>query len=55
MEQKTIYADIANRTGGHIYIGVVGPVRTGKSTSMTRSCGRVQRMSCRKAAPAKQS
>lgn len=32
MEQKTIYADIANRTGGHIYIGVVGPVRTGKST-----------------------
>lgn len=32
MEQNKIYADIANRTGGHIYIGVVGPVRTGKST-----------------------
>ena len=32
MEQKSIYADISNRTGGHIYIGVVGPVRTGKST-----------------------
>ena len=29
---NTIYADIAARTGGDIYIGVVGPVRTGKST-----------------------
>ncbi len=28
----TIYQDIASRTGGEIYIGVVGPVRTGKST-----------------------
>lgn len=27
-----IYSDIAMRTGGDIYIGVVGPVRTGKST-----------------------
>ena len=27
-----IYEDIARRTGGDIYIGVVGPVRTGKST-----------------------
>ncbi len=27
-----IYNDIANRTGGDIYVGVVGPVRTGKST-----------------------
>lgn len=27
-----IYTDIAKRTGGNIYIGVVGPVRTGKST-----------------------
>ncbi len=27
-----IYEDIAARTGGDIYIGVVGPVRTGKST-----------------------
>ena len=27
-----IYRDIANRTQGDIYIGVVGPVRTGKST-----------------------
>ncbi len=29
---KNIYQDIAMRTGGDIYIGVVGPVRTGKST-----------------------
>lgn len=27
-----IYKDIAERTGGSIYVGVVGPVRTGKST-----------------------
>ena len=29
---ENIYADIAARTGGNIYLGVVGPVRTGKST-----------------------
>ncbi len=29
---ENIYKDIAQRTGGDIYIGVVGPVRTGKST-----------------------
>ena len=28
----SIYKDIKNRTNGEIYIGVVGPVRTGKST-----------------------
>ncbi len=32
MTQERIYRDIAKRTGGDIYIGVVGPVRTGKST-----------------------
>ncbi|MGN0642394.1 MAG: stage IV sporulation protein A [Huintestinicola sp.] len=32
MVKNDIYADIAQRTGGDIYIGVVGPVRTGKST-----------------------
>ena len=32
----TIYQDIAGRTGGNIYIGVVGPVRTGKSTLVKR-------------------
>ena len=31
-----LYADIAARTGGNIYIGVVGPVRTGKSTFIKR-------------------
>ncbi len=34
--QKNIYGDIADRTGGDIYIGVVGPVRTGKSTFIKR-------------------
>lgn len=32
MANSNIYRDIAARTGGDIYIGVVGPVRTGKST-----------------------
>lgn len=32
----SIYRDIAERTGGDIYIGVVGPVRTGKSTFVKR-------------------
>lgn len=32
MLEQSIYQDIAERTGGDIYIGVVGPVRTGKST-----------------------
>ena len=34
--ETTIYSDIAARTGGDIYIGVVGPVRTGKSTLIKR-------------------
>lgn len=33
---SNIYADIAKRTDGNIYIGVVGPVRTGKSTFIKR-------------------
>ena len=36
MENLKIYQDIANRTQGDIYIGVVGPVRTGKSTFIKR-------------------
>ena len=36
MEDSRIYEDIAKRTGGDIYIGVVGPVRTGKSTFIHR-------------------
>jgi len=31
----SIYEDILNRTNGDLYIGVVGPVRTGKSTFIT--------------------
>ncbi len=36
MESRKIYEDIARRTDGDIYIGVVGPVRTGKSTFIKR-------------------
>lgn len=36
MEERSIYKDIESRTGGNIYIGVVGPVRTGKSTFIKR-------------------
>lgn len=36
MAEHSIYKDIAERTGGDIYIGVVGPVRTGKSTFIKR-------------------
>lgn len=36
MENFEIYQDIASRTEGDIYIGVVGPVRTGKSTFIKR-------------------
>ena len=36
MASTSIYRDIAKRTGGDIYIGVVGPVRSGKSTFIKR-------------------
>ena len=36
MEKYSIYQQIAERTQGDIYIGVVGPVRTGKSTLIKR-------------------
>ena len=36
MESFDLYRDIAERTNGDIYIGVVGPVRTGKSTFIAR-------------------
>ncbi|MBO7527513.1 MAG: stage IV sporulation protein A [Clostridia bacterium] len=36
MERFEIYDDIAKRTSGDIYVGVVGPVRTGKSTFITK-------------------
>ena len=36
MSNSEIYQDIAERTDGDIYVGVVGPVRTGKSTFIKR-------------------
>ena len=36
MENLNLYQDIQARTNGDIYIGVVGPVRTGKSTFIKR-------------------
>ena len=36
MQERSIYQDISARTDGNIYIGVVGPVRTGKSTFIKR-------------------
>lgn len=36
MDHNKLYEDIAQRTQGDIYIGVVGPVRTGKSTFIKR-------------------
>jgi stage IV sporulation protein A len=39
MTNNDIYCDIAKRTDGDIYIGVVGPVRTGKSTFIKKIHG----------------
>ncbi len=36
MDEKNVYQDISRRTDGDVYIGVVGPVRTGKSTFIKR-------------------
>lgn len=36
MDNFDVYSDIKARTNGEIYIGVVGPVRTGKSTFIKR-------------------
>ena len=36
MEEINIYKDISQRTNGDIYLGIVGPVRTGKSTFIKR-------------------
>ena len=36
MEKKDIIKNIAKRSGGDIYLGVVGAVRTGKSTFIKR-------------------
>ena len=36
MDSFQVYRDMKARTNGEIYIGVVGPVRTGKSTFIKR-------------------
>ncbi|NLK00616.1 MAG: stage IV sporulation protein A [Clostridia bacterium] len=36
MEEYDLFKDVVERTGGDIYLGVVGPVRTGKSTFIKR-------------------
>ena len=36
MQKTDIYQDIATRTGGSLFVGVLGPVRTGKSTFIKR-------------------
>lgn len=36
MDKYDVYRDINRRTGGEIYLGVAGPVRTGKSTFIKR-------------------
>lgn len=36
MDSFNVYKDIQARTNGEIYLGVVGPVRTGKSTFIKR-------------------
>ena len=67
METQAIYRDIAKRCGGDVYIGVVGPVRTGKSTfikrfmetlvipNITSEFARGRRMNCRSRRPAARS
>ena len=61
MESATfdLYRDIAERTDGDVYLGVVGPVRTGKSTFITRlmelRAKSALRMSCRRAGRAEPS
>lgn len=36
MDKYNVYQDMSRRTGGEIYLGIVGPVRTGKSTFIKR-------------------
>ena len=61
-----LYRDIAERTQGELYIGVVGPVRAGKSTFITQFMEKLVLplippgatalwMTCRKAARARRS
>ena len=40
MDKYNVYQDIGKRTGGDLFLGVVGPVRTGKSTFINSYAGR---------------
>ena len=51
MEQYSVYRDIQARTGGEIYLGVVGPVRTGKSTFIKRFMEQMVLMKTRRIGP----
>lgn len=66
MDNFNVYSDIKARTNGEIYVGIVGPVRTGKSTFIKRFMelmvlpgmddrmqGSAQGMNCPKAPPGK--
>ena len=55
MESFQVYKDMKARTNGEIYIGVVGPVRTGKSTFIKRFMQKNERkMNCRSLLPVRQ-
>ena len=45
-EQNSICREIGARTGGDIYIGVVGPVRSGKSTFIKQFMEQLVRPPC---------
>ena len=45
MEKYKIYEDIKTRTNGDIYLGVVGPVRVGKSTFISEVLKNIKRNS----------
>ena len=61
MDNFNVYSDIKARTNGEIYVGIVGPVRTGKSTFIKRFMELMvlpgmddpQGMNCPKAPPGK--
>ena len=54
MQAYDLYKDISERTQGDVYIGIVGPVRTGSSSYRalkTRTSGPERRTNCLRADP----
>ena len=47
MENENVIASLSKRAGGEIYLGVVGAVRTGKSTFIKRFIEGLQKKSCK--------